>query len=421
VSRTGKKTAAWAAILGVVFGCGPIACSGERAVLTGADVLLRDGWERATGLPPMPLGVVTNHTGRLRDGTHLVDALLDAGCEVRAIFSPEHGFEGSAAEGARIYSAGETYRGVPIHSLYGVTTRPDASQLDGLGALLFDIQDVGARFYTYVSTMARTMEAAAVRGLAYVVLDRPNPLGGTVVEGPVLDPALASFVGLFPLPIRHGFTVAEYASWIIGDTLLADAEDLELHLVLMDGWERRMSFEESGVPWIRPSPNMPEPATARVYPGTCLVEGTNLSEGRGTERPFELVGAPWAEAERTAGWLNDLQLPGVRFRPARFTPGLPGSAVEVKWKGEECRGIEIEVTDRETFRSVVTGVAVVSAFRHLYPDLFRWRAAHFDRLAGVSWLREGIDAGLSPGDLEERWREATAQWREEAMACWLYP
>jgi len=398
-----------------------VACSTDRPVLTGADVLMAKGWEAATGLDPVPLGVVTNHTGRLSDGTHLVDALLDAGLEVRAIFSPEHGFEGSAAEGARIYSAGEEYRGVPIHSLYGVSTRPDSSHLVGLRVLLFDIQDVGARFYTYTSTMARTMEAAAARSLTYVVLDRPNPIGGLAVEGPVLSSELASFVGLFPVPIRHGFTIAEYASWIIGEGHLTGGEGLDLRVVTMQGWERRMRYEDTGVPWVRPSPNMATPLTALVYPGLCLIEGTNLSEGRGTERPFELVGAPWADGEQVADTLNDLNLPGVRFAPVRFTPGQPGSAVEVKWKGEVCGGIEVDVTDPDAFRPVVTGVTVVRTFRHLYPDLFRWRQAHFDRLTGVVWLREGIEAGHDPLTLAGRWSDQTRQWRQEAIPYRLYP
>ncbi len=407
--------------LAVLLLFGTAACAGERVVLTGADVLIAEGWEAATGLAPVPIGVVTNHTGRLADGTHLVDALLERGIEVRAIFSPEHGFEGAAPEGARVYSGGESYRGVPIHSLYGVTTRPDSSLLADLGALLFDIQDVGARFYTYTSTMARTMEAAAAAHLPYVVLDRPNPIGGLAADGPVLEPDYASFVGLFPVPIRHGLTVGEYAAWMAGEGHLAKGADLDLRVVAMRGWERRMLFAATGVPWVQPSPNLPTPATALVYPGICLIEGTNLSEGRGTERPFELVGAPWADAERVADRLNALELPGVVFHPVDFTPDRPEGAVEVKWQGEACRGVEIEVTDPQSLRCVVTGAAVVSAFRFEHPDLFRWRAAHFDRLAGNGWLREGIEAGLSPLVLEERWLDGVRQWRDESARYWLYP
>jgi uncharacterized protein YbbC (DUF1343 family) len=397
------------------------ACTGGKSVTTGADRLTAEGWEAATGLEPMAVGVVTNHTGRLIDGTHLVDALLDRGVEVVAIFSPEHGFEGAAAEGARIYPAGETYRGVPIHSLYGVSTRPDEAMLTGVEALLFDIQDVGARFYTYTSTMARTMEAAAAKGLPYVVLDRPDPIGGLVVEGPVLEEEFASFVGLFPVPVRHGFTVGEYARWMCGEGHIPGGEELDLRVVQMTGWERGMFFSDTGVPWVQPSPNMATPLTALVYPGICFVEGTNLSEGRGTVQPFELIGAPWADRQEIAERLNRLDLPGVRFDPITFTPGLPGRSIEVKWKGDVCQGVKIEVTDARSFRAVVTGLAVVSVFRLTHPDEFRWRGPHFDRLAGNSWLREEIEAGEDPRRLEERWLAGTDAWRETAAGYLLYP
>ena len=182
-----------------------------------------------------------------------------------------------------------------------------------------------------------------------------------------------------------------------------------------------MWFPETGIPWVQPSPNMATPATARVYPGICLIEGTNVSEGRGTEQPFELIGAPWADGTGIASWLNGLGLPGVRFHPVTFTPGIPGASVEVKWKGNECRGVQIEITDAEALRAVVTGVAVVSAFRRYHPDEFRWRTSHFDRLAGVSWLREAIEKDGDPVELEQRWHTDTTAWRDNAARYWLYP
>lgn len=409
----------WICLIFLIFS--GFACTGRSAVLTGADRLIMEGWQEVTGLEPAPVGVVTNHTGRLSDGTHLVDAMLEAGLPVAAIFSPEHGFEGAAPEGARVYSAGESYNGVPIHSLYGTDTRPTDEMLEGISVLLFDIQDVGARFYTYTSTMARTMEAAAARGIPYVVVDRPNPIGGTAVDGPILDPDLASFVGLFPVPIRHGFTIGEYATYMMGEGFIPGGDKLDLRIVKMDGWRRKMLYEESGVPWVAPSPNMVTRATALVYPGTCLIEGTNISEGRGTDTPFELIGAPWASSELIVENLKQLNLPGVIFHPATFTPGKPGSSLEVKLKGQQCNGVRLEVTDIRSFRAVVTGVAVVSVFSRLYPDEFRWRSAHFDRLAGVRWLREGIETGIGPFELEARWQEATKAWEEKASSYWLYP
>ncbi len=395
-------------------------CGRSRPVMTGADRLLTEGWDAATGVTSAPIGIVTNHTGRLSGGTHLVDALLEAGLPVAAIFSPEHGFEGTAREGARIYSAGETYRGVPIQSLYGTATRPTDEMMEGISVLLFDIQDVGARFYTYTSTMARTMEAAAEHGIPYVVLDRPNPIGGRRAEGPILEEEHASFVGLFPVPVRHAFTVGEYARFIVGEELFSGAEGLDLRVVEMEGWDRSMYFESSGVPWIAPSPNMRTPDTAVVYPGTCLIEGTNVSEGRGTERPFELIGAPWADGERIAAGLNALGLPGIRFEPATFIPGLPDSSVEVKLKGQRCSGIELVVTDREVFESVRTGLEVVAAFRRDNPEEFRWRGAHFDRLVGVSWLREGIEADIPVSELAVRWQESLQSWRGRAAPYLIY-
>ncbi len=396
-------------------------CGDRGEVLTGADRLIALGWEEATGLGVVPIGLVTNHTGRLNDGRLTADALLEAGLPLVALFSPEHGFVGSAAEGARVYSSGERYRGVPIHSLYGESTRPDPATLEGVGVLLFDIQDVGARFYTYTSTMARTMEAAAERGIPYVVLDRPNPIGGFAVEGPVLEPDQTSFVGLFPVPVRHGFTVGEYARWIRDRHLLPGLERLDLRVVELQGWRRRMLFASTGLTWTPPSPNIRTPATALVYPGTCLVEGTNVSEGRGTEHPFEMIGAPWADGPALTDRLNGLALPGVRFEATAFVPGELGTAVEVKWKGELCRGVRLVVTDPAAFRPFLTGVAVVDAFRRLHPDRFIWRGAHFDRLAGVRWLREGIELGLSVFDMERRWQPSTDGWARQATLSRLYP
>ncbi|MFO7769390.1 MAG: DUF1343 domain-containing protein [bacterium] len=394
---------------------------GEAVVMTGADRLARVGWEGATGLPAEGVGVITNHTGRLSDGTHLVDALLDEGVGVAAVFSPEHGFTGDVPEGARVYAEGERYRGVPIHSLYGVGLSPTEEMLEGIRVLVYDIQDVGARFYTYTSTLTLTLETAAARGIPYVILDRPDPIGGLRVEGPVLEEGLASFVGRHPIPVRYALTPAEYVRYLGGEGLLEGFEALDLRIVPLQGWRRRMLYPETGVPWVPPSPNMPTPATALVYPGTCLVEGTTLSEGRGTERPFELIGAPWADGEAVAARLAGLGLPGVVFRPAAFTPGDPSSSVEVKWKGRVCSGVEVVVTDPDVFPSFLTGVAVVSAFRRLHPEDFYWREAHFDRLAGVRWLREGIEAGLEPRELAARWEEETAAWAARSEGYRIYP
>ena len=371
--------------------------SGAQATRPGIDVLLADSLHLVAG---RRVGLVTNHTGISADGTPSIDLLFGhPEIELVALFSPEHGIRGTAPPGERIDDTVDPATGLPVHSLYGATRRPTPPMLEGIEVLLFDIQDIGARYYTYVYTMAYAMEAAGEAGIPFVVLDRPNPVGGELVQGNLLDPAFASFVGLFPLPMRHGMTPGELAR-LFRDNFGVEAE---LTVVPMANWRRGMDFADTGLPWRPPSPNLPDLESAFHYPGTCLFEGTNLSVGRGTARAFQWVGAPWLDGERLAAALSGAGLPGVRFHPARFVPEDPGDA---KFDRTEVRGVRLEVTDPGSYDPTRTAVAMLVEARRLAGGRWEWNTAHFDRLAGSAGLREGIEAGVAPDALVAEWSAA---------------
>jgi uncharacterized protein YbbC (DUF1343 family) len=348
------------------------------------------------------VGLVCNPTAVTARLEHAADLLHDApGLTLAALFGPEHGVRGDAQYMAAVGGERDPRTGAPVHSLYGSTEaslRPAAAALSCLDALVFDIQDVGTRWYTYQATMMLCMEAAAEAGIGFVVLDRPNPVGGLAVEGPRLTAGFESFCGLHDLAVRHGLTVGELAHLFRAERGL----DVELEVVACEGWRRGARFRETGLPWVLPSPNMPTPETALVYPGTCLLEGTNLSEGRGTTKPFELVGAPWLDGPRLARELAAERLPGVSFRPASFVPTWD------KHAGARCHGVELVVTDAERFRPFRTGLAVVLHARRQEPGRFAWRTETyefvdgvpaFDLLTGSARERAGIEAGASLSDL----------------------
>lgn len=370
-------------------------CSGGH-VVPGIEVLLE---ERIDLLAGKRVGLVTNPTGIDRDLRSSVD-LLVAHPDVRlvALFGPEHGVRGDVQAGDRVDSSHDRKTGLPVHSLYGEHREPTAAMLEGIDVLVFDIQDVGARFYTYPYTLANVMRAARRAGIPVVVPDRPNPIGGKHVEGPVLEPEYTSFVGMFPIPIRHGMTIGELAM-LFNDAFGIGAE---LHVVPMRGWRRGMREPGQALPWILPSPNMPTPDTALVYPGTALFEGTNVSEGRGTTRPFETIGAPFVDAEALAERMNALALPGVRFRPTWFTPTFS------KHAGELCGGVQLHVTDRDAFRPVRTGIALLMAMRAMHPDDFAFlpgESPFFDKLAGNGRVRGMILDGERLDAIEARWQD----------------
>jgi uncharacterized protein YbbC (DUF1343 family) len=368
-------------------------------VRPGIEVLLEDSLHLVEGLR---LGLVTNHTGIDRQGRSSIDLLAEhPGVDLVALYAPEHGIRGTAEAGERVSDEVDTRTGLPIHSLYGATRRPTSAMLEGIDMLLFDMQDVGSRYYTYVSTMAEAMRAAGEEGLPFVVLDRPNPIRGDVVQGNVLDTAYSTFVGLFPVPMRHGMTPGELARLYVGEFGI----DVELHVVPVDGWRRTMTFAETGLPWVAPSPNMPSLESALAYPGTCLFEGTPLSVGRGTERAFQWVGAPWLEPRILADILNGYDIEGVRFEPAVFTPAEPGDG---KFGGVEVGGVRL-VAEAPTYDAPRAAVAMLIEARRASGERWSWAETHFDRLAGTDALRLGLDAG---GSLEE----LTAGWAEELRA-----
>jgi len=357
------------------------------------------------------LGLITNPTGIHSNLTSTVDLFhRHPQVQVVALFGPEHGVRGEIQDGVSIPSETDRATGLPVYSLYGETRRPTPAMLEGLEALVFDLQDVGVRFYTYLSTLALAMEAAAEVGLPFLVLDRPNPITGVRVEGPLLDPRFRSFIGYLPIPLRHGLTLGELATWFNQHAGLG----VDLQVVPMAGWSRTMWFDQTGLPWIPPSPNMPTLDTATVYPGTCLFEGTNLSEGRGTTRPFEWLGAPWLDGAAWAAAFNARNLPGVVCRPIHFIPTFS------KHAGERCGGVQVHVCDRDRFEAVRTGLHLLETARAQAPDRFTWRASHFDRLMGTDRVRQALDAGQPVDDLIAEWRAEQQAWAESAKSCWLY-
>lgn len=380
-------------------------------VRPGIDVLLDDSLHLVRG---SRVGLLTNHTGLDRSGRSSIDRLAAAtDVELVALYSPEHGIAGRAEAGESVASRTDERTGLPIHSLYGETRRPTAEMLEGIDVLLFDLQDVGARYYTYVYSMAYAMEEAGRHGIPFVVLDRPNPIGGRWVQGNVLDPAFRTFVGLYPIPIRHGMTPGELARLYVGEFGI----DVDLRVVPVDGLTRSMTFDDTALPWVPPSPNMPSLASALAYPGTCLFEGTPLSVGRGTDRAFQWVGAPWLDGEALASALGAYGFEGVRFEPATFTPQGAGDG---KFDGVEVHGVRVVVGD-PTFDAPAVGVAMVREAYRMSGDRWSWNVAHFDRLAGTDALRLGIEAGASLEALTGSWDMELEAFRALQRPYLIYP
>lgn len=414
----------WALVVGSASGVEEVGRAGEPAgagFQTGAEVLVERGWGTLRGLR---VGLITNHTGRA-GGRHLAD-LMHAAAEVElvALFGPEHGIRGDAPAGVAVRDSVDESTGVPVHSLYGAGPGIDPARLAGVEVLVFDIQDVGARFYTYISTMGYGMQAAAAAGIPFVVLDRPNPLGGERVAGPVLQEGMESFVGLYPIPVLHGMTVGELARMIQGERWLDGLESLRLEVVELSGWRRAMTWPDLGLEWPVPSPNLPDWHTALVYPGMCFIEGTMVSEGRGTARPFLQAGAPWADGEELARALNERRLPGVRFRATAFTPqDMPGRAMNPKFRGTAVSGVLIEVLDESAVEPVELGLEVVRAFLMQVSDAERQRFFNrdfFGKLAGNAELERQLREGVEVERIVEGWADGLRRFRERRQGFLLY-
>ena len=386
------------------------------AVTLGSERLLASGL-----LDGARIGLVSNPASVDRVFRHVADRIAGLpGATLAALFGPQHGFHADVQDNmVETAHSSHARLGVPIHSLYSDTREPTAAMLDGLDVLVVDLQDVGTRVYTYAWTMANCLRAARRHGVRVVVCDRPNPIGGEAVEGPVLDPAFASFVGQFPIPLRHGMTIGELARLFNEEFGIgADLEVCELR-----GWTRARYQDEAGAPWVMPSPNLPTLDSALAYPGMVLLEGTTLSEGRGTTRPFELAGAPGIDPEALAGALNALDLPGVHFRPAGFEPTFQ------KHAGRTCGGCQVHVTDRRAFRPVLTATAVIRACRAAAPDACAWREPPYeyehermpiDILSGSEALRSSLDAGRAAHDIAADWEPAVAAFEPIRRRYLLY-
>lgn len=367
------------------------------------------------------VAVVVNHTAVDKNGVHLIDRLVDAGIQVKAIFGPEHGYRGESADGQQIQDGVDPVSGAHVYSLYGKNRKPTDEMLQGVDAILYDIQDVGVRFYTYISTMGYAMQAAAEHDIPFWVLDRPDPITGVKVEGPMLQEGHESFVGLYPIPVRYGMTPGELAKMIVGEQWMEFPDGFEPRVIKLTGWQRPYWYDNTDIPWVAPSPNMSTLATATVYPGLCFIEGTNISEGRGTPHPFLWIGAPWIDGKKLSQALNDYQLKGVVFEPIQFTPeDIPGVSVHSKYRGEKCEGIKINVTNRDAFAAVPAGVYIIATVKNMYPNDFKWRRSAIDRLYGSDHLRTSLDEKMSPKEIVGSWDKSLEQFKSKRAKYLIY-
>jgi uncharacterized protein YbbC (DUF1343 family) len=406
-------------IVVLVFLMASISFGQQKPVKVGADKLFESRFDLVNG---KKVGLVTNHTAVLSNGKHLADMLYErTDVQLTVLFGPEHGVRGDAPDGRTIVDAVDEKTGVPIYSLYGKINKPTPKMLEGVDLLIFDIQDVGARFYTYISTMFLCMEAAAENKIPFIVLDRPNPITGTRIEGPIRVDSLKTFVGWVPIPIAHGMTVGELATMAVTEGWFPGSSNINLIVVKAENWKRSQWYDETSLQWIKPSPNMSSLHTAILYPGLCLIEGVNVSEGRGTEKPFEYIGAPWIDGNRLAQKLNAMKMKGVTFEPVSFTPQeIPNVASRPKYNGIQCGGIYIKVTDREVFAPVSAGIAVVASIHALHPDSLVFRERGFDRLAGTPVIRESILAGKGVTEIESLWQNELNRFKERRKKSLLY-
>ncbi len=385
--------------------CGCNATSEQPVLKLGIDVLMENKLDVIKG---KRVGVITNQTGVNSRGQHVIDLIFGApDVQLTAIFAPEHGIRGDVEGGYMINDQKDTKTGVPILSLYGATKKPTPEMLRNIDALIFDIQDVGARFYTYISTMSLCMEAAAEQGIEFLVLDRPNPITGAIVEGPVLDLAYQSFVGIHPIALRHGMTIGELALMFNEEGWLANGVKADLQVIPMENWRRDRWYGDFHLAWIKPSPNMPSPTTAMLYPGMGLLESCNISEGRGTLRPFEQIGAPWLDHVAVARELSAARLTGVVIDTTSFTPvDMPGMAMNPKYEGQRCRGLFFTINSPHQFQAVTLATHLIAIVKKLHPDKFQWNSPRAPLLMfGDAEVVNAIDQGKAPAEIIQLWQD----------------
>ena len=366
------------------------------------------------------IGIVTNNTGVNVKGTPIWKLLKDLpNVDVAAVFSPEHGLFGEAAAGEKVDYSEFDEELPPLYSLYGSTRKPTKKMLEGIDLLIYDIQDIGARFYTYISTMGLIMEAAAESGIPCLILDRPNPLTGKLITGPTLDLEASSFVGFYPIPSIYGLTPGELSLMISDQSWIKAVPDIEV--ITLTGWSRNMWYDQTGLPWVPPSPNIPNLETAIIYPGTVLIEATNVSEGRGTDHPFRWIGAPWIDSNELSDAMNIIGLSGVTFSPIEFAPiSIPGAAPNPKNNTQTCNGVEIILTNRNIFSPVIVGIQLLQTISLLYPQKLEIKEAGLNRLFGSDRLSKSLGDTDAVNQLIAEIKNESGQFREYAKQYFLY-
>lgn len=378
--------------------------AGSEQTLTGIDVLEA---QRFAPLVGKRVGLITNQTGIDRNRRSTIDLLAHApGVKLVALFSPEHGIRGTLDE--RVASSTDEATGLPVYSLYGETLRPTDAMMEGIDTLVFDLQDAGVRFYTYITTLGYAMEAAAAHHVAFYVLDRPDPLGGQRIEGPVLDRDRTNLVGYFPMPVRMGMTLGEMAQMFNAENKIG----CDLHIIRMRGWQRSSWFDDTGLPWVNPSPNLRSLGGGILYPGVEILQAGGVSVGRGTDHPFEVVGAPWIHSEEFAAELNRRAIPGVQFEPEKFTP------TAALYKGERCEGVRAVLTNRNSLEPMRMGIEIASALRKLHPDKFD--PSKMIELVGNATTIKQLVGGVAPAAIVARWGRDLEEFRKVRARYLLY-
>ncbi len=368
------------------------------------------------------IGIITNHTAYNSKGQFIADVFLEMeSVQVAVLFGPEHGVRGQIERGKKIDSHGDLVSNIPVISLYGKSRKPTREMLRNINLLVFDIQDVGARFYTYIYNMALVMETAAELKIPFVVLDRPNPINGVAVEGNILDTTYSSFMGLYPIPVRHGMTVGELARMFNGEGWLKNGVKADLTVIPLKNWKREQWYDETGLKFIAPSPNMLNLTTATLYPGLCLLEGTNISEGRGTNLPFQIFGAPWFDALTLTQELNALNLPGVTFKDTSFTPvSIPAKSENPNFQDRLCFGAKVMVTDRDSFKPYYSGLQILNTLYKMNPDSFQWRSRSIRVLSGTDAVQRVITNQGNLDSLVASWQDQIENFLEIRKRYLLY-
>jgi uncharacterized protein YbbC (DUF1343 family) len=404
-----KMTSILIILLFVIMGC---------SAQSGLDIAAKDNFPMFQG---KRVGIVTNHTALNSNGEHIVDLIHDAGIKVQAIFGPEHGFRGIEDAGELVKDGVDTKTGAPIYSLYGKTRKPTPEMLKDVDVMVFDIQDIGARFYTYISTMGYAMEAAGENNIPIYIFDRPNPIG-RLVEGPIIEQQFYSGVGRYPIPLRHGLTVGELATMLKQNNWIPYADDLDLHIVKCKGWDPQKPYTRTGMKWINPSPNIRNINEALVYPGTCLFEATNFSEGRGSDKPFEWVGAPYVDSKELVDALNKLNIQGIKIEEISYTPTCPPDAYyKPKYNGILCHGVALTVTDPVNFRSLEFGVHLIDVLMDLYPDDFVIsRPQWMNKLWGNTKANEMFEANAPAEDIIKTYEQDVAAFEKLSKKYLMY-